>query len=55
MKGGVYVCEKFFGKYLEVVELIKDLSDEDIDNLNCGGYDLYKVFVVYVEVCIVKG
>ena len=33
---------KFFGKYPEAAELVKDLSDEDIDNLNRGGHDPYK-------------
>ena len=43
VKGGAYAREKFFGKYPEAAELIKDLSDEDIDNLNRGGHDPYKV------------
>ena len=38
-----------FGKYPEAAELVKDLSDEDIDNLNRGGHDPYKVFAAYAE------
>ncbi len=33
----------------------KDLSDEDIDNLNRGGHDPYKVFAAYAEACKAKG
>lgn len=45
VKGGAYTREKFFGKYPEAAELVKDLSDEDIDNLNRGGHDPYKVLL----------
>lgn len=39
-KDGVYICEYFFGKYLEIVKLVVDWSDEQIFVLCCGGYDL---------------
>ncbi len=44
VKGGAYARAQFFGKYPEAEELVKDLSDEDIDNLNRGGHYPYKVF-----------
>ncbi|WP_455549952.1 pyruvate dehydrogenase (acetyl-transferring), homodimeric type, partial [Acinetobacter harbinensis] len=47
VKGGAYTREQFFGKYPEAAELVKDLSDEDIDNLNRGGHDPYKVYAAY--------
>ena len=34
--------------------MIKDLSDEDIDNLNRGGHDHIKVFAAYAEACTAK-
>ena len=37
--GGAYTREHFFGKYPETLELVKDLSDEDIMYLNRGGHD----------------
>ena len=47
VKGGAYTREHFFGKYPETSELVKNLSDEDIDNLNRGGHDPYKVYAAY--------
>ena len=47
--GGAYTREHFFGKYPELLELVKDLSDEDIMYLNRGGHDPYKVYAAYSE------
>ena len=47
--GGAYTREHFFGKYPELLELVKDLSDEDIMYLNRGGHDPYKVYAAYAE------
>ncbi len=47
VKGGAYTREHFFGKYPEAEELVKGLSDEDIENLNRGGHDPYKVHAAY--------
>ncbi len=55
VKGGsLYPCT-FFGKYPEAEELVKNLSDEDIDNLNRGGHDPYKVYAAYAEAMKVNG
>jgi len=53
--GGAYTREHFFGKYPELLELVKDLSDEDIMNLNRGGHDPYKVYAAYHEAMNNKG
>ncbi|MDC3332718.1 pyruvate dehydrogenase (acetyl-transferring), homodimeric type [bacterium] len=45
--GGAYTREHFFGKYPELLELVKDMSDEDIMYLNRGGHDPYKVYAAY--------
>jgi len=45
--GGAYTREHFFGKYPETLDLVKDLSDEDIMYLNRGGHDPYKVYAAY--------
>jgi pyruvate dehydrogenase E1 component len=45
--GGAYTREHFFGKYPELLELVKDLSDKDIMYLNRGGHDPYKMFAAY--------
>jgi pyruvate dehydrogenase E1 component len=47
--GGAYTREHFFGKYPESLELVKDLSDEDIMYLNRGGHDPYKVYAAYAR------
>ena len=53
--GGAYTREHFFGKYPELLELVKDLSDEDIMYLNRGGHDPYKVYAAYEEARQCKG
>jgi pyruvate dehydrogenase E1 component len=45
--GGAYTREHFFGKYPELLELVSDLSDEEIMYLNRGGHDPYKVYAAY--------
>lgn len=46
-KGGAYSREHFFGKYPETAELAANLTDEDINALNRGGHDPYKVYAAY--------
>src|SRR6056297_2462621 len=48
-KGGAYTREHFFGKYPELLELVEDLSDDDIMYLNRGGHDPYKVYAAYAR------
>ena len=54
-KGGSYTREKFFGKNPEVLEMVSDLTDEDIYKLNRGGHDPYKVFAAYHKAVNTKG
>jgi|TARA_R110000782_G_scaffold19301_18_gene52751 pyruvate dehydrogenase E1 component len=53
--GGAYTRKHFFGKYPELLELVKDLSDEDIMYLNRGGHDPYKVYAAYAQAMETKG
>ena len=53
--GGAYTREKFFGKYPELAELVKDLSDEEIAALDRGGHDPFKVYAAYAEAMAAKG
>ncbi len=53
--GGAYTREHFFGKYPELLDLVSDLSDEDIMYLNRGGHDPYKVYAAYSEAVEHKG
>ncbi|QCI18759.1 pyruvate dehydrogenase (acetyl-transferring), homodimeric type [Buchnera aphidicola] len=43
-KDGAYVRKYFFGKYKETLELVKNMTDEEIWNLNRGGHDPKKMF-----------
>ncbi|MGL6161494.1 pyruvate dehydrogenase (acetyl-transferring), homodimeric type [Microbulbifer sp.] len=53
--GGAYTREHFFGKYPELLEMVKDLSDDEIMKLNRGGHDPYKVYAAYAEAMANKG
>jgi len=46
-RNGLYVREKFFGKYPETLELVSAMSDKDIWRLNRGGHDPHKVYAAY--------
>ena len=46
-KGGAYTREHFFGAYPELVEMVSNMSDEDIWRLNRGGHDSHKIYSAY--------
>ncbi|MDP8729899.1 pyruvate dehydrogenase (acetyl-transferring), homodimeric type [Serratia marcescens] len=46
-QSGAYVREHFFGKYPELLELVADLSDDEIWALHRGGHDPQKVYAAY--------
>jgi pyruvate dehydrogenase E1 component len=46
-KGPAYTRKEFFGKHPELAKLAEDMSDEDIQKLNRGGHDPYKVYAAY--------
>jgi len=46
-KDGAYVRKHFFGKYPELLELVANMSDEDVWRLNRGGHDPQKVYAAY--------
>ena len=54
-KDGAYVREHFFGKYPELLELVADMSDDEIWHLNRGGHDPFKVFAAYSAASKHKG
>ncbi|MFZ5503699.1 MAG: pyruvate dehydrogenase (acetyl-transferring), homodimeric type [Pseudomonadota bacterium] len=54
-KDGAYVREHFFGKYPELLELVADMSDDEIWRLNRGGHDPHKVFAAYAAAVKHKG
>jgi pyruvate dehydrogenase E1 component len=54
-KSGAYVREHFFGKYPELLELVADMSDDEIWRLDRGGHDPHKVFAAYAAAANHKG
>jgi pyruvate dehydrogenase E1 component len=46
-KNGAYVRQHFFGKYPELLDLVADMSDDDIWALSRGGHDAQKVYAAY--------
>lgn len=53
--GGAYTREHFFGKYPELAAMVEDMSDSDIQYLNRGGHDPYKVYAAYAEAMEAEG
>ena len=54
-RDGAYVRQHFFGKYPELLELVADMSDDEIWRLNRGGHDPHKVFAAYAAANKHKG
>lgn len=54
-KGGAYVRQHFFGKYPELLELVKDYTDEQLGKLARGGHDPVKVYNAYKRAMEHKG
>ncbi|MCC6160805.1 MAG: pyruvate dehydrogenase (acetyl-transferring), homodimeric type [Nitrosomonas sp.] len=46
-RDGAYVRQHFFGKYPELLEMVANMSDDDIWRLNRGGHDPHKVYAAY--------
>jgi pyruvate dehydrogenase E1 component len=46
-KNGAYVREHFFGKYPELLDMVSNMSDDEIWNLARGGHDPNKVYAAY--------
>jgi len=47
ISSGAYIREHFFGKYPELLEMVKDYSDEQLEKLGRGGHDPLKVYNAY--------
>jgi pyruvate dehydrogenase E1 component len=47
VESGAYVRQHFFGKYPELLELVKDYSDDSLRRLTRGGHDPVKVYAAY--------
>ena len=54
-KNGAYVRQHFFGKYPQLLELVADMSDDEVWRLDRGGHDPHKVFAAYAAAANHKG
>jgi pyruvate dehydrogenase E1 component len=54
-RDGAYVRSHFFGKYPELLELVANMSDDDIWRLNRGGHDPHKIYAAYASAVKHKG
>jgi len=54
-KGGAYIRKEFFGKYPELLELVSDMTDEQIWTLHRGGHDRAKIYNAYKRATEHKG
>src|SRR5438309_1149983 len=46
-KGGAYIRKEFFGRYPELLELVADMTDDQLYRLHRGGHDPQKVYNAY--------
>ena len=46
-KNGAYVREHFFGRYPELLDLVRDMTDDEIWALSRGGHDPLKVYTAF--------
>lgn len=53
--GGDYIREHFFGKYPELAQMVRALSDEELKKLRRGGHDPEKVYAAYKAAVETKG
>ncbi|MGH8718039.1 MAG: pyruvate dehydrogenase (acetyl-transferring), homodimeric type [Burkholderiales bacterium] len=52
---GAYVRKHFFGKYPELLEMVANMTDEDVWRLNRGGHDPHKLYAAYAAAVKHKG
>jgi pyruvate dehydrogenase E1 component len=54
-KGGVNVREAFFGKYPETLQLVENMSDDELSRLRRGGHDPQKIYNAYLRAMAPSG
>ncbi len=48
-KDGAYVRKHFFGKHPKLLEMVSQMSDDDIWRLNRGGHDPHKIYAAFKQ------
>ncbi len=54
-KDGAYLRREFFGRYPELLELVSDMTDEQLERLHRGGHDPGKIYNAYKRAMEHKG
>ncbi len=54
-KGGEYIRREFFGRYPELLQLVSDMSDDELHRLSRGGHDPQKVYNAYKRAVEYRG
>ena len=54
-RDGAFVRKHFFGRYPELLELVKTMSDDEIFSLTRGGHDFAKIYAAYRNAVESKG
>src|SRR5690606_36660650 len=47
VEDGAYIRNHFFGKYPELLELVKDRTDQELERLRRGGHDPVKIYAAF--------
>jgi len=55
VEGGSFFRKEFFGKDPELLDMVKDLSDKDLEQMLAGGHDPVKMYSAYQEAVNCKG
>ena len=55
VEGGGYMREHFFGKNTELLDLVKNISDEKLGKMKPGGHDPVKMYAAFQEATHHKG
>jgi pyruvate dehydrogenase E1 component len=55
VSGGDYIRDHFFGKHSELLEMVKNYSDEKLQKLKRGGHDPEKVYAAFKAATECKG
>ena len=55
VEGGAYFRQEFFEKDPELADMVKDFSDEDLENMLAGGHDPVKMYSAYNEAVNYEG
>ena len=55
VESGAYLRQHFFGKYPQLLELVKNYSDDQLRRLRLGGHDPLKVYAAYKAAVDHKG